>query len=126
MNVISREERQALYVQLPPEHFLAIEYGRNRSSYLDPVYIGPCVLIDSATNEPLGYLHGVFSHRFFLRRFIKTKAGKLDINVMTLDEWKATYEQVLANAQARYDRERAVVAEAKKITKRGSSGEIPI
>lgn len=125
MEVISLEERQKLYAQLPPEHFLAIEYGRSKLSYLNPVYIGPCVLMDSVTNKPLGYLHGVYDHGLFLRRFIKTKVGKLDINVMTLDEWKATHEQVLTNAQARYSRENAIVAEAKKITKRGAT-DIPI
>lgn len=125
MEVISLEERQALYVQLDPDHFLAIEYGKNKSLYLNPVYIGPCVLMNSETNEPLGYLHGIYDHKLFLRRFIKTKVGTLDINVMTLEEWRGAHERVLANAQARYDGDRVILAKAKKITKRGT-GDVPV
>lgn len=118
MKVISLEERQALYTKLPFEHFLHTEYhtyigGPPDCSLEDtytPVYIGPCVLRDSKTNEDLGYVYGIYDYRFFLRRLIRTKAGDPSNDVMTLDEWEDTHEQVLVNAQAHYDRKLARIA----------------
>ncbi len=130
MKVISLEERQALYAKLPFEHFLHTEYhtyiGGPPNCPLEdtytPVYIGPCVLRDSKTNEDLGYVHGIYDYLLFLRRFIRTKVGRFEDDVMSLDEWKDTHEQALVNAQANHDRELARIAALEGDKK----GEIPI
>jgi hypothetical protein len=125
----SLEARRNLYIQLPFGHYLETEYHtyipgsaeRPVEAQYTPVYAGPCPIWERGTCEFQGYMHGIYGSDLLLKCFV-CDTVRVAYAPVTMEEWQMTVGQVLAEAQAVYDRQVSAALAAKK----DGSKEIPI
>lgn len=122
-------ERQGLYIKIPFGHYLETKYhvyvpgahDRPLRDKYTSVWAGPCPMWKRGSCEFQGYMHGIYGGGLLLKCFVCDTVRMAYIPI-TLEQWQATAEQVLVDAQAEHDRLVALAAAAKK----DGSKEIPI